>query len=474
MSILHKTFYLISSLSLSLGPLMGMQGNPGQFKPQDIDAILNSMTEEDFNNILNELAQLSPQELEELEKIGRQVLIDSGIDPDTGKPLEHNPPAPPAPASEAISPEPFKPADIQPRIKTHSVDNVHNILETIIKNINNLRQKSQGNDQIARRLSQWADTLNDLIFYVKVINKKEHHERLATKDFDTLFKDLEVVSRQLAIHQPHISLPQSSAEDDPYRLMGIPYTASSQEINDAYANLKNKYDAKKIRSNLRKQKASQKEIDREVRAAKLTFSLIQDAYDQLHDKKTKALIDEKRLTQTADQLSSISQNALTNVLEAISNAIYQQKLLDQLQDFLKKYEPEQLAQKQALEAAQVQRKKEQEELAKAKPALTTGKYDKTYPQHAHRPSSYNEGYYRGGGYYPSYNSSSPGGNYRPSQHPQTTGQPKKESNSASRGQSSKPATRNEPDEKTKELMDKAAKKAETDKKKAAEKREKEL
>ncbi len=394
MHIFSKVCCLV--LSLFLATPVYTQMPPGQFKPQDIDAILNSMTEDDFNNILNELSKLSPQELEELEKIGRQVLVDSGIDPDTGKPLEQK-----APSGELVKPAeaaaPAKPAEQKQVIRTQNPENVQIVIETIIKQINMLRQKSQGNDQIARRLAQWAEPLNDLIFYLKVVNKKVHHDRLATKDFDALFKDLETLSRELVSYQPHIILTEKSVDnDDPYKILGLSYDATAQDITAQYTKLKKKHNPKKIVKKLKAQNATKKEIDREKKAAELTLSLIQDAYDQLNDPKTKKLIDDKRLTQPTDQLSPAAQSNLTKVLEAISNSVYQKKLLDQLQEFLKKYEPEQLAQKKAFEEAQTLRKKEQVEFAKIQPKLTYGKYDRTdYPQQLPTPSKY-DGFGRGG------------------------------------------------------------------------------
>ena len=231
-----QLFYILFFILFYCAPAR-CQMAPGQFKPQDIDAILNSMTEEDFNNILNELSKLSPQELEELEKIGRQVLIESGIDPDTGKPLEPKtaPSEGPAKPAEQVA----APAEVKPVAKVQNPENVHAVLDSIVKNINQLRQKSQGNELIARRLAQWAESLNDLIFYIKVINKKEHHNRLATKDFEQLFKNLESLARQLAASQPNIVLPEVSVkEDDPYFILKLPYTATAQEITQRYKDLK--------------------------------------------------------------------------------------------------------------------------------------------------------------------------------------------------------------------------------------------
>ncbi|MBY0110154.1 MAG: DnaJ domain-containing protein [Candidatus Babeliaceae bacterium] len=370
----------------------------GQFKPQDIDAVLNSMSEEDFNNILTELSKLSPQELEELEKIGRQVLLDSGIDPDTGKPIEEKAPVSESTAQPLEAPAPINQIEQKQITRTQNPENVAYVIDTIIKQITMLRQKAQGNEQIARRITQWAEPLNDLIFFLKVINKKVHHERLAKNDFDALFKDLESLSRQLLTYQPRIILTEKNVDnDDPYKILGLSYNATSQEITTQYTKLKKKHNPKIVVKKLKKEGASKKEMDREKRAAELTLSLIQDAYDQLNDPKTKKLLDDKRLTQPTDQLSSAAQSNLTKVLEVISTAVYQNKLLEKLQDFLKKYEPEQLAQKKAFEEAQIQRKKEQVEQAKIQPKLTYTKYDRTdYPEQLPSQNKYDT--YKSGGF----------------------------------------------------------------------------
>ncbi len=391
-------FYLFLSIFFTTLYIYAQMPGPGQFKPQDIDAVLNSMTEEDFNNILTELSKLSPQELEELEKIGRQVLIDSGIDPDTGRPLEQK-----APTNEPVdkpleSAGPINQVEQKQIIRTQNPENVGYVIDVIIRQITMLRQKAQGNEQIARRITQWAEPLNDLIFFLKVINKKVHYDRLALQNFDALYKNLEALSRQLLAYQPHIVLTDKNVDnDDPYKVLGLSYDATPEEITRQYVKLKKKHDPKKIVKKLKEEQATKKEINRERRAAELTLSLIQDAYDQLNDPKTKKLLDDQRLTQPTDQLSSAAQSNLTKVLEAISTAIYQHKLLEHLQDFLKKYEPEELAQKKAFEEAYLQRKKEQVEQAKIQPKLTYTKYDRTdYPEQLAPPNRYDT--YRSGGF----------------------------------------------------------------------------
>lgn len=389
---MNNFYKFLTSIIFVFFMQLGAQMGPPQMNAQDIDSLLSNMSEKEFNDILEQLSKMSPEELEELEKIGRQVLIDSGIDPDTGKPLEQI-----APETSAAKPaeQAAKPTEVKQSAKVQNVENVQAVLDTIKRNIDSLRQKSHESNAIARRLSQWNDALTDLIFYIKVINKKEHRERLATKDFITLFSSLETLARQLQSTQPHIIVTKKGVpSDDPYLVMHLNYDATSEEITAQHKKLENQYSPKRIKKNLKAQNASQKEINREVRAAELTRSLINDAYHQLHDPKTKKLVDEKRTLQKSEEITSSSQQYLTQALEAISNAIYQQKALDLLQDFLKKYEPEQLAHKQALDAAQAERIKYQKEAEKVKPLTNTSQsYDKKYPSTlpAKQPQ-YNYGY----------------------------------------------------------------------------------
>ncbi len=466
---LLKIFYTIFFIMFHVLSVFAMA--PGQFKPQDIDAILNSMTEDDFNNILNELSKLSPQELEELEKIGRQVLIESGIDPDTGRPLEQQPPIADKSSALPEAPTVDKVPEAAPALKVHNPANVQLIIDSIIENIHNLRQKAQGNEQIARRLSQWAEPLNDLLFYLKIINKKEHLDRLSTQDFDTLFDLLEKLHTQLALHQPHIILPKAKVpEDNPYRILGIHFTASTQEITKRYLDLKKKYDIKEIRKNLKKVGASQKEIDREIHAAKLTLSLIQDAYDQLNDPKTKNLIDKKWSENKDNALAPSSQSSLTSVIEAISTSVYQHTILDQLQNFLKKYEPEELTKKNAAQAAQEQRKKDLAEFAKVRPTITTTEYDKKYPQQL--PRSEQRASYASPGGYPDFMMGMGAPTTRAPQKYDPFGSPQKDvSPSGSKGASSSTASDSK---KREDKISEEDKKKDDKKKKGDEKKQKEL
>lgn len=398
-----KKFFLLVTISIST---LLAEAPMGPLNPQDINDFLNNMTEADLNKILEELSTKTPEELEELERLGRQILLDSGIDPDTGKPLEQRPAEPAAPAPQkATEPIFTKPVEVKPVVKTHKQEDAQKNLEAIRDNINALRKKAFGNDLIARRLAQWDQTLADLLFYVQVINKKEHTERLTLKEFDELFNTLDHLSKQLKTYQPQILLPEALVnEDDPYSILGVPYSATDQEITKQYKELKSTYDPQHIKKQLKQQSASKKEIDRELRASSLTLSLIQDAYNQLHDPKTRALIDEKRAASVSDQLSPQSHQYLTQTIQAISNAIYQQKLLTEFQEFLKKYEPEQLAHKQALDNAIAQRKKEHEELAKLAPQKSTiqpGSLEKPVARQAATTPQYNYNY-PDTGYYPSY------------------------------------------------------------------------
>lgn len=391
---------LLKSLFLSLVffifPLFGQAFPVPQLTPDDIDAILNSMTEEDFNRMINELSKMSDEERAELEQMGRQMLSNAGIDPDTGKLMEAKAPSVEAPATKPSE----GPASVEVKtVKVQTAENVADVLSTIEKNSASLRQKAQGNGEITRRLAQWEDALNELIFYIKVINKKEHINRLTTQDFQELFNHLQLLARQLKASQPSIVLPPvASNEDNPYFIMGLAHDATQDQIKQRFKELEKQYTPATIKKRMRAEGALSNEINREIRAAKLTFSLIEDAYGQLSDPKSRKLLDEKLAEKKSGTLSKNAQQALTKTIEALSNSVYQNKLLQELQDFLKKYEPEQLAHHQKLEAAQAERKKEQEALAKAKPVLNPTQYDKAYPQQL-APAPQLRGAPRGGGMY---------------------------------------------------------------------------
>lgn len=324
-------------------------------------------SEKELEGLYNYLQNLDDKELEEIERLTKQTLADMGFDPDTLQPLEGAFKQPLAPQQEKQPLLPEKP-EAKPQEKVieppkNIVREIPGLLDSLIAKLGSIRLKTS--------LGPWLADTNNLIRSLLIINKPEHHKRIAAPEYDKLRLALEKLNRSLQTYEPQltISIQKPALWEDPYEALGLLPSANQKQVDEAYAKIKEFQNPQTIRQQLAQANWSPTEIDKAVKEAQISLDFINDAYEKIKDPQSRAIVNlELEALQAAEQATSQSANqARQAIIGSLSDAIYQDQILNSLEHFLKKYEPEELAQRQQMDKAEAERLKEHQASMSPKP-----------------------------------------------------------------------------------------------------------
>lgn len=195
--------------------------NPGAFQP------LPMPTAEELEEIEKILSELSDEDIEALAKMGEEIIQaskDAGLEspwamPDPGKPAptpEKPQPDPVAPSKK--DPEPKKPKKNAPKkasLLAHS-----KMLKNSINRIDSIRQKVASDLVLQDSLSPLDKPLNNLLYYLHVINDEKMIGYLELPEFKELLyllvsfeSGLELLDEQLEVPE-HMSTSVSKEKED--------------------------------------------------------------------------------------------------------------------------------------------------------------------------------------------------------------------------------------------------------------------
>lgn len=332
------------------------------------------MSEQEFNEMMQFLSTLDEKELQELERLGREALKEMGIDPDTLEPI---PGAQPPTLAEPAAPpslEPMPELPPRPMLSAETREELAHLLTHLIEQLSILRHKAGIENSCGLR--SWIQELDGLIYYLRVINVPRHHERLLEKEYKNLLIGLQELDAAITREEDFMAAAARPVimEDDPYEILGVSSRATLEEIEMAYEALAAQKRPEAVRRQRQAEGLTGKDLERAVKEARLSFDIIEDAYEKLSDPKVRAQVDRE----CSAALEHVLENeqgvhaSMARVLQAFSDAIYSRRLLDEIEKFLKKYAPEELAQKKAMELAEKQRLQEQAEAAKRRPMTSPG------------------------------------------------------------------------------------------------------
>ena len=361
---------------------------------------------QEFYEMMEFLSTLDEKELQALEQLGRDVLISMSINPDDPEQLaalfnEQPVAQAPVPTTTEQVAEPLEPKAEIVSTETHA--KVRDMLTRLIAQLNSLRQKVVHSSP-DNALRTWRTELDDLVFYLTVINKKEHHERLITKEFAQLLKQIRQLADAMNTHEPLFVIRDTPAEDfdDPYEILGISSSATEDEIEEAFYAISENKDPEIVKKRLTTEGVSGKDLERAVKEARRSFNIIQDAHEKLIDAKLRAQVDREHSAQiTYNQAAHKSSDAaLQSIIRALTNSLYNQLLLTNLEAFLKKYEPQELAKKKQMEQSEALRRKEQEAAGRTRAYPSPGGPFEPTVRLSGGGSSNAPGYYGGSGYDP--------------------------------------------------------------------------
>lgn len=403
------------------------QQPPFQVSDNELQALNLSPTEaQEFQQFIETLNHLPQEELDFLAQAGQEIekqMKDKGLDPanpddifkwveqqsDAEKPTEQ-------PKTKAPTELPTSEVTATPMVSATSPADTRVMLKDIIKHLASLRQKSTTRETLNQKLERWKQELTELTYYLNILTQEELVAHLSSKDFSKLHKNLEKLHNALATHEPLIAAraPITDDEDDPYEVLGVSYTVTQDQIKEAYETLKNERGPQAVAEQLKDAGISGKVLEKQVKEARLIFSFIQNAYDSLKDPKQRALIDRTLKDRIAyeKRAEKASLDAFNKLISAVSTALYDHKVLNDIQQLLEKYKPQELAkakEQEALEKKAYERSKQPGKIAqsfKLPPALSSNQYDTFYQQVAqdafarnyynpYQHNTFNEPYYKG-------------------------------------------------------------------------------
>lgn len=391
----------------NFAPPASQQGNGGMHMPSDAE--LEAMFRE-----IEKIAAENPEIIKEWEREGQRAIMAMsdaelnefsqlmGLDPAqlraeaaqalAGEPITqeaHHEPIRPEQPSKKPSETTEKPAI---KASKSDIDTLQRMIRELIHDLVRLQQAANSVRDVHEMVRAWSQELRELMFYLRVIDSDEHYSQLAAPEFKNLLKTLTRLQKDLSSEISNIILPDDlSHETTAYDLLGLIPHASEKEINAAYEALSRKHNPKKLEQELRAAGKSEENIKRLVKAARINFEAIEEAYEQLSDEKLR-----KQLNRTIQAQQQLQQQKIEHALTALqaikasfSNAVYTQQLLHDLERFLKTYAPQQAALKKQIEEAEKKRKEDQKKKEGMRAQETPGRYEQSV---SYGRPSYDYGY----------------------------------------------------------------------------------
>lgn len=394
------TLSVVSQQLHAVGPMDPAFGAPAAFPAGNIPQteqiggmpLPEGVSEADFNamvsQIQEQLEKMSPEEIEKLQKEAEEMLINSGVSREEIEAFKQGPAGayPPEGAAQPIVtppaaaiPEPIAPAlpaaQLMPLPKAElpaliSESEVGTVLKNLIRHATALREQVALTDAL-RSLRSWTSSLNDMVFYVKVIdNKAELRKRLTTKEFAPFFEQLQHFGSTLADQASRLggTAEERTEEENPYDTLRISQNASNKEIKKAAQELLAEKDPEALKKRLTEEGADPLDIKRQVQSARIARAQIKEAYEKLTPPANRKQTD-RQLKALREQQKTSEQALRTAATEL--NRLFSQRattIIRSAEEFLKKYEPAELARKKEMDAAEAKQRKEQEARAQLKPS----------------------------------------------------------------------------------------------------------
>lgn len=352
-------------LFLGISNIISAPASKLVLKDEDIAALeAMGFSREEALETASLINNMSPDEQNALAQIGQQVAKDmssSGLNPNDPEQMINflstqapatAPTKPPVPGAQVqpsqIESKPQPMATPTPRelLKNpKATTDVQLLIKEILEHLESFRQKASTTWKMSKKLEKYKNELDELIFYLNSINRKELVPFLSSQEFSRPYAILDGLHRALVTHEPKIAVFPFFEEDEiinPYKILDISIRSSKKEIDSAYKKLKQKNDPDIISKSAKFKKLTKKEQKKFLTEAKLNLDEIQEAYDLLSDPKEKLAIDKdlrefEILQEKNEQMSDHSFELLANVL---LEAIHYHKLIKEIQSILQKFSPE--------------------------------------------------------------------------------------------------------------------------------------
>ncbi len=374
-------FSVCMPLTAGMGPRAPMGPNGDMF----------NISEEEMNQIVEALNDLTPDQLKELEELGRATeerMRQQNLDPNNPtdwmkfmekEGLMQPQAAPPKPQPQKKRPHKQRQQRPRPQpqrtkppvapkplpIAVTSKADTKVMIEELISHLESLKQKASTRSAISRQLGAIKDQVDQLDLYLYLVRTPDIIALLSSKDFEKLHTTLEDLHKSFMSLEPSISARERSSvinTDDPYEVLDLPYSATQEDIEARYADLASERSPAAIEAQLILEDCDNKVCNRIVKSAARTFNLIQRSYDQLKNPETRKEVDSTltdKITQETEK-EQTSMRAFNQLFSALSSALTSGRVVTELQHLLEKYKPQELAQ------AQEQQQREKEAFVRSK------------------------------------------------------------------------------------------------------------
>ncbi len=310
---------------------------------------------EDFLAEFNNLPADQQQALADLSNQIESMMQDEGLDPSNPDDLirwiekqeaqdQENNKMPEREIKPVVEPK-----KVIPVKAGRDINDAITMLQALNKSLAVFRQKASCHGQMSNDIGRLNQELNEFTYFLNILTNKEITKYLISEEFNNLYNNLNQLYNTIVDNDHNIQICESSDQEieNPYEILGISSKANASEIEAAYNNLKDIYATDSITENLKEQNYSEKDIEKKLKQAKLSFSFIQSAYDSLKDPKEKVQIDRDLREQEniENKLQRQSLDAFEKIKTGLTNSIF--NILSDIKKLLEKYNPEELAKAKA-------------------------------------------------------------------------------------------------------------------------------
>lgn len=381
-------------------------------------------TEEELKQIqqlVEEIEKNDPELYKQLQEEGRKILREQGIDPDTLEPISHDVPelqpdrtqerSEEAPSSSDKPEIQEKPQQQVAQVRGQS--ELKEILAGLSHALKGVRLKAQVNHSLARVLERFKKELDDLLYFLPVLQQQHILKHLGTEEFTELYRLLKSFSKNAIMLEIKLTVEDvyNQEQESPYQVLGLRPGSSIELIKNTFNKRMDELDPKKLKANKSYEQMTKAQQELVLNTNELQRISLQEAFEALSNAKTKKRLDaEHELSLEQGFNSSISKELLRELSQLLTEYFYQDNILATIKNVLNKYEPEAVQKRESMELAL---KSEEERKSTAK-KRTQGVSPRTVSKggvYYQQPSSH-----YGGGYSspyssydyqsPSYNSSS--------------------------------------------------------------------
>lgn len=341
-------FTVIFSTTLLFASLPPKSGAPGAIPD------LPPLSEEELELFSQIFENMDEETLNALAKIGEDYIKEmeaQGKDPyEIFKEPMVQPTPPPMPKPEPTTP--VKPIILMPPQK---VDELRTMLKDIAFFLPSIQRKAGSNRTTAEMIKSWKYHIEDVVYFVHMLEQEKLLRYLFDKDFDQLLVGIKQLHQALSSLEPRLSVQEVTLESDrSYAVLGLTPGASFIDVQNRYQQLLRDKSPMLIKKQLAGKTPA--EISKALEINDDEIDAINNAYQMIMSKQEAI-------------------ETLNTILDAFSNAIYTNNLIDNAKKVVGRYEPDALKVKEEQEKREAAARKEQEEIIKRRPVVSPRYWD---------------------------------------------------------------------------------------------------